>query len=192
MQKVSFVDAEQALAAADAAVSMAEGHGCLCGALCTLPLFSSHSWLQELLPDPTSDASVSDDNHVAEVLVQLHEQTVAALQGDQMEFAPLLLDDTAPIHERVAALAQWAQGFLYGFGLGAPTLAVADYPGDVAEVLSDLSEIARANDSDDTDSNDQEQAYAELVEYLRAAVQMVHDELAEHRAVHAQQQALTH
>ena len=191
MYTISFVDAERALLTADAAVTISEGHGCLCGALCTLPQFSSQSWLQELLPDPTDTDSLVAASSPDDVLVQLHDETLAALRGDAMEFVPLLPDDDVPLAERIAALAQWSQGFLYGFGIGAPR-NVDDYPEELSEVLKDLSEIARADHVDTGDSDDEEEAYTELVEYLRAAVQLVHDELTGQRAVQATQHAHAH
>ena len=191
MYTISFVDAERALRAVDAAVTISEGHGCLCGALCALPQFSSQSWLQELLPDPTDTESLVSSAPPDEALVQLHDETQVQLRGDSMEFAPLLPEDDAPLVERIAALAQWSQGFLYGFGIGAPR-DIEEYPEDISEVLKDLSEIARANDVDTSGGEDDEQAYTDLVEYLRAAVQLVHDEFAEHRALHAHQQPVAH
>lgn len=189
MNTISFVDAEQALRSADAAVTIAEGHGCLCGALCTLPQFSGESWLQELLPEPAGQLTIVP---LGEVLTQVYTQTQNALRGDEMEFAPLLPDDSAPIGERIAALAQWAQGFLYGFGIGAPNTNRSKFPGDVSEVLKDLAEIARANDTESTGSDDEEEAYVELVEYLRAAVQLIHDEFADLRAQQAKQPPIAH
>jgi len=191
MYTISFIDAEHALSSADAAVTVAEGHGCLCGALCTLPQFSSQSWLQELLPDPADNTTLIATTLPDTTLVQLHDETQLALRGDAMEFTPLLPDDDVPLAERIAALAQWSQGFLYGFGIGAPH-NLADYPDDIREVLKDLSEIARAGDVDTSGSDADEAAYVELVEYLRAAVQLVHDELSDQRALLAQQQPLAH
>lgn len=182
MYTISFTEAERALHAADAAVAIAEGHGCLCGALCALPQFSSQSWLQELLPDPAGQPP-SPGALVDAVLERLHSETQTALRGDDMQFAPLLPDDAAPLAERIAALAQWSQGFLYGFGIGVPSAARRQFPGDVGEVLKDLGEIARADAAAAGDSDVDEQAYTELVEYLRAAVQLVHDELAGQRSL---------
>jgi uncharacterized protein YgfB (UPF0149 family) len=191
MYTISFVDAERALLAVDAGVTIAEGHGCLCGALCALPQFSSQNWLQELLPDPTDTESLAPAALPDPILIQLHDETQAALRGDDMEFAPLLPDDDVPLIARIAALAEWSQGFLYGFGIGA-TSSMADYPEDISEILKDLSEIARADDVDAATDDDDEDAYIELVEYLRAAVQLIHDELFQQRALQAQQQPLAH
>lgn len=187
MYKISFIEAERALSAANAAVTISEGHGCLCGALCTLPHFSSQNWLQELLPDPAGEVTLTNPLQVDATLDQLYAETQVALEGDEMGFAPFLPDDDAPIAERIAALAQWSQGFLYGFGIGAPGSARQEYPGDVGEVLKDLSEIARASDTESSGSDEEEQAYVELVEYLRAAVQLIHDEFAQQRDRLAQQ-----
>ncbi len=178
--------------AADAAVTISEGHGCLCGALCTLPHFSSQNWLQELLPDPAGESTLANSLPVDAALDQLYAETQLALEGDEMEFAPFLPDDDAPIGERIAALAQWSQGFLYGFGIGAPSDVRQQYPGDVGEVLKDLSELARASDTESSGSDEAEEAYAELVEYLRAAVQLIHDEFAPQRDRLAQQQPPVH
>ncbi|MGC3980011.1 MAG: UPF0149 family protein [Steroidobacteraceae bacterium] len=185
MYTISFTQAEQALRTAGAGVTLAEAHGCLCGALCILPQFSTQSWLQELLPDPTEDSLPTTAAPDA-ALTQLYTETQLALQGDAMEFSPLLPDDEAPIDERIAALAQWSQGFLYGFGIGIPA-AQKRFPGEVGEILKDLSEIARAGEEESSGSDAEEESYTELVEYLRAAAQLVHDELAGQRAEQAQQ-----
>jgi uncharacterized protein YgfB (UPF0149 family) len=55
---------------------------------------------------------------------------------------------------------------------------MASLPDEVSEVLKDLTEIARASETETSGSDEEEQAYTELVEYLRAAVQLIHDELA--------------
>ena len=50
-------------------------------------------------------------------------------------------------------------------------------PGNVPEFLSDVLAISQAVAEDAGESD--EQAYAELVEYLRVGVQLLHDELAD-------------
>ena len=177
MSSMTFKDVEQALCDAQAPLSAAEAQGCLCGALCVLPQFSLAKWVQELLPEDAAEAAL----HADPVLQQLHMQTVTTLAGDDMTFAPLLPTDNAVMSERITALAQWAQGFLYGFGIGLPEQLHQTLPGDIPEVLKDLSEIARAGSFPEEDAEAEEQAYAELVEYLRAAVQLLYAELAPQR-----------
>lgn len=182
MYTVTYVDADRELRDAQADISIAEGHGCLCGALCTLEQFTAAGWLQELLPDaevvPTASVAVNA------TLQQLFADTQRALRSDEMEFMPLLPDDDQPLATRILTMAQWAHGFLYGFGIGI-TGTPEDMSADVTEVLRDLAEIARADDAELTGSEQEEEAYMELVEYLRAAVQLLHDELAPQRVAQA-------
>jgi uncharacterized protein YgfB (UPF0149 family) len=188
MNQPGFHDVDQALRSADAVVSVAEAHGCLCGAVCVLPQFSARHWLRELLPDPAEGELLPESAVINSVLENLHHDTCSALRGADMQFVPLLPDDELPLSERVAALAHWSQGFLYGFGIGAPATA-AQFSDPVSEVLKDLSEIARADAPGGSGSDEEEQAYTELVEYLRAAVQLIYDELAELRVPLAKAQA---
>ncbi|MGD9843343.1 MAG: UPF0149 family protein [Steroidobacteraceae bacterium] len=176
MNQHDFNEIDQALHNADAVVSAAEAHGCLCGAVCVLPQFSARHWLRELLPDPAEGELLPESTTINAGLENLYRDTCGALRGADMEFAPLLPDDELPLSERIAALAQWTQGFLYGFGIGAPA-AAAEFSEAVTEVLKDLSEIARADEAGTSGSDEEEQAYTELVEYLRAAVQLIYDEL---------------
>jgi len=191
MSNITFAEVERELRAVDASLTVAEAHGCLCGALCTLQNFSAQRWLQELLPEEVTPIVDTPPQQIGGVLQQVFSDSSDALRGDAMDFAPLLPDDEAPLPQRIAALAQWAQGFLYGFGIGAPTSSHS-LPGDCAEVLRDISEIARASDSEVANDDEEEQAYAELVEYLRAAVQLVHEDFAELREAQASNQTLPH
>jgi uncharacterized protein YgfB (UPF0149 family) len=91
-----------------------------------------------------------------------------------------LPDDDAPLVERAMALSQWCQGFLYGFGIGG-AVPRDRLSGEVEEVLRDLTHIGQASVETGADAEEEEQAYAEIVEYVRAGVQLIHDELIELR-----------
>jgi uncharacterized protein YgfB (UPF0149 family) len=94
-----------------------------------------------------------------------------------MEFEPLLPDDETDLAARVESLGAWCQGFLYGFGT-AGTAAHAKLPATVSEVLADLAQVSHVGAPGGESPEAEESAYAELVEFLRAAVQLVYDELA--------------
>ena len=85
---------------------------------------------------------------------------------------------------RVEALAAWCQGFLYGFG-AAGTAARAKLPEPVSEVLADLAQLSHAGALGVGGARGEEDAYVELVEFVRAGVQLVYDELAPLRASQA-------
>ena len=161
------------LAAAGSTVGAAEAHGCLCGAASARRDYGVADWLDEILPD---GATGETDGLRAVV-----EGTLTALAGDAMEFQPLLPEDEAPLPERVEALGTWCQGYLYGFGT-AGTSGNLRLPDDVAEVLGDFAQLGRAGAVGADEDAVEEEAYAELVEFLRAAVQLVYDELAPLRA----------
>jgi len=126
-------------------------------------------WLAEILPEACL-ASGADP-----VLQTLYNATVAALSGGDMDFDILIPGDDRPIEERTQALTLWCTGFLYGLGTSA-----ADpqrLPGELGEIVRDLTEITRA-DVDASDSQEaNEAALAELVEFVRVGVQLVFDEL---------------
>jgi uncharacterized protein YgfB (UPF0149 family) len=109
-----------------------------------------------------------------------------------MAFEPLLPPDDADLAARVEALGTWAQGFLYGFGAAGP-FPRGTLPAEITEVLSDFAEVARAGSVGMETVEVEEEAYAELVEFMRVGVQLVFDELSAQRAARtaSSAQALT-
>jgi uncharacterized protein YgfB (UPF0149 family) len=98
-----------------------------------------------------------------------------------MEFELLLPEDAAPLAERTQALAQWCQGFLYGLGAGSITDA-SQLPGEVGEIVRDFIEITRAGVEGEPEDESSENAYVELVEFVRVGVQLLFEELAAARS----------
>ena len=106
---------------------------------------------------------------------------LAGLVQPDMEFEPLLPPDTESLEERTQALAEWCQGFLYGLGAGSIPDA-SELPGEVGEVVRDFIEITHADVDVDQGEESNENAYAELVEFVRVGVQLLFEELAVARA----------
>jgi uncharacterized protein len=176
MFQVTFPEVARVLQLLHSSVAAAESHGCLCGALCTTSHYPLEVWLEELVPDADADA---DDNRAP--LRLLFADTMRALRGDEMEFQLLLPDDDDSLAARATALSQWCQGFLYGFGTGQP-VPQGQLPAEVDEVLRDLAHIGQATVETGEDGEEEEQAYVEIVEYVRVGVQLIHDELVEVRS----------
>jgi uncharacterized protein YgfB (UPF0149 family) len=168
---------QSTLAASHALADAAEAHGTLAGALCALVPYRLEDWLAEILPEGVGSASADP------ALQTLYDATVAALSGRQMDFDLLIPAEDRPIEERAHALIAWCSGFLYGLGSN----GAADpqrLPGDLGEIVRDLTEITRA-DVDATDTVEaNESALAELVEFVRVGVQLVFDELEPLRERH--------
>ena len=173
---VAFADVERALDTGTSAVHPAEAHGCLCGALCLRPDYALADWLDEILPDADAAAAAADGPFAA-----LFAETAGVLARPDMEFEPLLPGDDADLASRVAALAAWCQGFLYGFG-SAGTASQAALPETIGEVLADLAQVSHAGAVGSESPEVEEDAYVELVEFVRAGVQIVYEELATLRA----------
>jgi uncharacterized protein len=177
MLQVTFPEIAHVLGEMQSSVPAAESHGCLCGALCAAPDYSLERWFEEIVPEESSGAPSQENDP----LKLLFEDTVRALRGDEMEFEPLLPDDDVPLQHRANALSLWCQGFLYGFGTAEPML-IEQIPSNVNEVLRDLTHIGRATVDLTEVNEEEEQAYAEVIEYVRVGVQLIHDELQSVRA----------
>lgn len=167
---------QAALARADLSADASEAHGRLCGALCTRASYGAREWLGELAADQGVAVSQPDP-----ALLRLPRQVLEALHSSDLEFEPLLPADDAPLAERVAALAAWCDGYLYGAAAGAPKPELLR-DGDVGEYLRDLADIARAELEPGRDADAGEGDYFELVEFVRAGAQLAFDELAEARS----------
>jgi uncharacterized protein YgfB (UPF0149 family) len=186
MPSITYGELDQSLQAVRSGVEAAEAHGCLCGALCVERSFPATEWAAEILPDGADQAVVQP---IVELLEGLRDETLALLAGDDMEFRPLLPVDTEPLDVRVRALAVWCSGFLYGLGRSG---ALDSLPGDLDEILRDFSEISRATLSPEESGDDAEGDYMELVEFVRASVQLSFEELAALRARSIPAGDLTH
>jgi uncharacterized protein YgfB (UPF0149 family) len=174
MLSVRFPELEDTLAETGSLAEAAEAHGSLCGALCAEGRFSLDSWLDELLQDPVQVRSVRG------ILESVYSETRQALGGESLQFEPLLPDDDEPLAGRTLALASWCQGFLYGLGTSG-VHSVEELPRDVGEIVQDLTEISHASLTTEEPTETDEQAYAELVEFVRVGVQLIYDELEPRR-----------
>ena len=172
---VAFAEVARAMAGNASAIHPAEAHGCLCGALCLRPDYSLPEWLDEILPDAAATGGGAD------VFGALFSESAGALARPDMEFEPLLPEDDASLAERVESLAAWCHGFLYGFGASGNAERTA-LPESVREVLADLAQICHAGAVGSESAEVEEEAFAELVEFVRAAVQLAYDDLAPARA----------
>jgi uncharacterized protein YgfB (UPF0149 family) len=186
MLNVTFNEVVHALEEAQARISAAEAHGWLCGALCTPRPISAPAWFEELLEDDIEDAAREAAMGESGPLHVLYADTATALDGMEMDFSPLLPDDDVSLDRRSESLSQWCQGFLYGFGAhqgggprGGHGVGIGSYTSEVEEVMRDLAQIARIPAEESEGTEEEEEAYAELVEFVRISVQLVHDELAD-------------
>jgi uncharacterized protein YgfB (UPF0149 family) len=167
----NYAQIQRLMADCRAVAEPAEAHGTLAGALCAASGYRLEDWLAEILPE-----GADSDSAAVPGLRSLYDETCAALAGTQMQFDLLLPDDDAPIEERTEALTLWCNGFVYGLGTGgAPD--PERLPGDAGEIVRDLAQIMRAGVDAREGAEANEEALAELVEFVRVGVQVVFEEL---------------
>lgn len=148
------------------AVNAFELHGSLCGYLCGGGRSDRGDWLQQLALQPDGAA-----DEAASALDQLYQVTRQQLDAQDFDFALLQPDDAEPLDTRADALVAWCRGFLGGFGLAAPlSAALSD---EANEALEDIGRIAASSLSYEGDESDEE-ALAEIVEFVRVAALLVH------------------
>lgn len=153
-----------------ASMGAAEAHGVLAGLLCVDERIDSRIWVSEVFDDiDNMDMLASVDR---ETFSSLFDETRRLLEDEIFEFDLLLPDDDTSLNERAVAFSDWCKGFLYGLGFGGEK---NDWPGDCNELLLDIIEISRLDPEVEGDTD--ENAYMELTEFVRVAVQLFHNEL---------------
>ena len=165
----------QAILTAHSIVAHAsEIHGTLSGLICSGLSFDSTDYIAML-----SDCFNNGEDFPAEVKSMLKTMFSGLWQhflDDHYGFQMLLPDDEDSIEERGNALSVWVQGFNLGFGLQHKDKPVTS--SDVKEVLTDFAEIANLSDEID-DSEESEQAYYEIAEYVRMSALLIYSELGQ-------------
>ena len=160
----------------------AQAHGLLSSRLAVAGAAGGLDWLHQVLEG--TDESDALRSECAAMLNTLFQDTLRQLSERLSEFAPLLPDDSDSASARAAALAHWCEGFLHG-------LVSVDYgealkerlAGDpLADIIRDMLQLTRADVGEDSDDETNEAAYAEIVEYVRVAVQLTYEELADLRS----------
>lgn len=176
-EALHYDDLAEALARLGYAQDAAEYHGALCGALCVKPPEAIDP-LGVLSRESGGQAGEPGD---AQALRALCGQSIEALTGGEMRFTPLLPDDDEELAHRVRALSAWCEGFLLGLSSG-KRLDMQQASAELKEIVRDFTEFTHAGVADDEDTELEETAYAELVEYIRVGAQLVFLEMHERNA----------
>lgn len=165
----SLDEVEAAIREAGLGVDAAELHGSLCGWLAGGATLQD-DWPARVMADaalpPVAEGSVLD---------ALGRASAGQLEDHAFGFELLMPAGEAPLVERSGALFAWCRGFLGGFGLAAgqdPPLSA-----EGREALADLARLAAATPQDEGDQDD-EDALAEIEEFVRVAVLLLHGDCA--------------
>lgn len=155
------------------ASDLAECHGICCGLLCRRSNASLDTYMGlldtlELVKDPSSGLKMS----LEELLVASKKQ----LQDEELGISLWLPDDSETLEDRTMALSQWCSGFLAALGAGGED-RLKELSDDANEAIRDLKQISGADVTDTAESEEDENAYAEIVEYTRIVVLMIREDL---------------
>jgi len=107
-------------------------------------------------------------------LEDFYETSLSNLEDISFLFQPLLPDDELPLAERLVAVGDWCSNYISGLGDGMGE--AFEVSADGKEALEDIAAIGQISVDFDSD-DDGERDYAELVEYIRIAVQLVFSDL---------------
>lgn len=163
------------LLALGAISSAAELQGMLCGQLAGGKEQNDDDWIVQARDfmdlghfDITSDQE--------QVILYVLNESKQALVSDEYAFTPLLPDDACPLPDKARELGAWCRGFLHGFGASGVTKDTS-LSAEVAEVIRDVAKISQATNAVDEQQDETENDWYELVEYLRAGVYTIYNEM---------------
>lgn len=166
LMEVDYQQLDVALREVDAVIGPGEAQGMLAGMASMADKPEQAVWIAHVLADSSPRGEAA--KLCLALLVALYEQTLRELEDEGLGFSPLLPADELPLPERAQALGQWVSGFLVGLGFGGLSQD-GSASRDVREALRDLSAITQI-EMDAAGGEEDEVAYAELVEYVKVAV----------------------
>jgi len=164
----SFDKISQALEEAELFTNAAETHGVLSGFVCGGIALDDKSW-QPLFNDVVNEGMALSSS-LKKLIAEIYADVVKQCADDGLGFHLLLPKDEKPLDERAEAMAQWAQGFLVGFGMVQQSLNQASE--DVQEVIRDIRDISQLSLDFEQEDEESEIAFTEIVEYLRVSAML--------------------
>lgn len=190
MMEEQYRQAVEALAGEVGADELAEWHGTLTGVLCAAPRETLAGRIAALgvpgetaVPPSAGEAAGEPGEPEPETPLQRRLRadaqrvtavTEQALASEELVFQPLLPEEAA-LTERALALGAWCQGFLFGLASTLPDVT-ARLGGEALEAVNDFGELALAVRGGE-DADEVENAWVELVEFVRIGVLLVYEDL---------------
>jgi uncharacterized protein YgfB (UPF0149 family) len=169
---VTHAQLGELLAARHFGIGASDLHGSLTGFLCGGGVADARGWLAALELDVDNDTV----NLPPDVLERLYRQCREWLADPDLAFEPLLPASDTSLERRADALVEWCRGFLGGLGL-AGVSRQHGLSAEGAEILRDFGTIAGTR-FEYADSEEDESALSEVIEFIRVGVLLLHAEIA--------------
>lgn len=163
---LSYAKVDRALRKCSLKPHPSEVHGLITGMLCgkNKKEFPTNWEVQLLGINPPQEAR--------DVLELLQQWSAKQLVNFSFEFTLLLPEDTEQLALRAEALRLWCEGFI--IGLEKVNIKVTGRaPSDTTEAINDITEIIKM-DLDPVEDEADENAYTQLVEYIRMAAILIY------------------
>lgn len=143
-------------------------HGLITGLLVSGSSLQAENYLRSLLLNKTGP-----ENHQStQALFSILTITQAWLTNFGFDFQMLLPHDDEDLPIRVEGFSDWAQGFIEGFFMSGITMDDIESE-DTIEALQHFEEFSQMGLDDLEFGEEDEKAFAELVEYARLAVMQI-------------------
>ncbi|MEM6405314.1 MAG: UPF0149 family protein [Pseudomonadota bacterium] len=167
---LSYAACEAAMQRCQFAFVPAEAQGIAVGLLASGQSDPAAMWQAELYADLAADDLLAQE---CRALLDAVYATTSQQIGDPGITLQLFLPEAAP-ELMVAALRDWAQGFLFGFGLaGAVEASLSD---DGRELLQHVYEVAQLDTSRIAQDESVQEGLMQIEEFLRVAALSLYTE----------------
>jgi len=153
---------------------LAECHGILCGLLCGRAATSFEEYLASLQARQLIE---SDNQELKQLFGELMIASYSQLADSNLGFQLWLPLDHEPLQDRTLALGGWCSGYLTGLAESCGS-QLEQASADVQEVVSDMSAFAQVSLDEEQDQATEENAFFEILEFVRVAVLLVQEELS--------------
>ncbi len=164
----SFEKISQILEAAELFTNASETHGVLAGLVSGGIKLDDQSWKSHF--NDVVNEGLGLPINAQKLVDSIYAQVVNQFTDDGLGFNLLLPSDEAPLDDRAEAMAQWAQGFLVGFGMVQQGLNQAS--DEIQELIKDIRDISQVSLDFEQEDEESEIAFAEIVEYLRVGAML--------------------
>ena len=180
-QAIYHGELNEALLRCGSSWNAGQTHGLLCSRLSVAGADGAQRWFEQVLSETDPNNALRAECET--MLDALCTSTWRQLVERQSEFELLLPDDDDSTASRAEAMGQWCEGFLHGLvsEKHSESLKKCLAADPLSDIIRDMLQITRAV-ADDDEAEEEENAYAELVEYLRVAAQLTYEELADFRS----------
>lgn len=171
MQADEHDKVKEALDSVEASVSAPECHGMLTAQL-SMQSANAVECIRHIFDD--IDSTNPSFMTVLKVIEELITTTQKDLNDPDISFQ-LLLPDESSLADRLLALSEWCQGYLFGLGLAGVT-DDDDHSSDIKEMVQDFIQISHIDVENSSESDENERDYVELVEFVRIGVLYLQEE----------------